>query len=334
MITIGFFNNKGGVGKTSLVFHIASMLAEMGVRTLAADLDPQANLTSMFLDEMHLEELWAEASSRTVYGAISPLFNRTGDIVPSGLEAVADNLFLLAGDLQLSAVEDELGRSWGLCLEPREQGAFRVIGVFHRLLRTAGERVAANVALIDLGPNLGALNRAALLACEHIVVPVGADLFSVQALRNMGPVLREWRQGWHVRKQNAEKAGLSNADLPGGAMQPAGYVVMRHSVRLSRPVRAYAKWIARMPAEYRRYVLDDPVADPPPPERDPHCLAILRDYRSLIPLAQEARKPMFKLKPADGAFGGHQQLVTECYKDFRDLAERILERCVASPQIS
>ena len=53
-----FFNNKGGVGKTSLVFHLAWMLSEMGKRVVAIDLDPQANLTSAFLPEDDLEILW------------------------------------------------------------------------------------------------------------------------------------------------------------------------------------------------------------------------------------------------------------------------------------
>ena len=46
MTTIAFFNNKGGVGKTSLVYHLALMYAEIGVSVVAADLDPQANLTA------------------------------------------------------------------------------------------------------------------------------------------------------------------------------------------------------------------------------------------------------------------------------------------------
>lgn len=53
-----FFNHKGGVGKTSLVFHLARMLSEMGKSVVAIDLDPQANLTSAFLDEDDLEALW------------------------------------------------------------------------------------------------------------------------------------------------------------------------------------------------------------------------------------------------------------------------------------
>lgn len=58
MEVIAFFNNKGGVGKTTLAYHLAWMFAEMGVSVVAADLDPQSNLTSMFLDEERLEQLW------------------------------------------------------------------------------------------------------------------------------------------------------------------------------------------------------------------------------------------------------------------------------------
>jgi chromosome partitioning protein len=54
---------------------------------------------------------------------------------------------------------------------------------------------------------------------------------------------------------------------------------------------------------------------------------LLKDFRSLMPLAQEARKPMFLLKPADGAFGGHQQAVLDCYRAFEALTYRILLVC-------
>ena len=57
---LAFFNNKGGVGKTSLVYHLAWMLSEMGERVLTCDLDPQANLTASFLEEDQLESLWKD----------------------------------------------------------------------------------------------------------------------------------------------------------------------------------------------------------------------------------------------------------------------------------
>lgn len=108
MKTIAFFNNKGGVGKTSLVYHLAWMYSELGIRTIAADFDPQANLTSMFLDENRLEELWPENGRvNTVYGAIQPILEGTGDIGNPHIDQVQENLWLLVGDLQLSASEED-----------------------------------------------------------------------------------------------------------------------------------------------------------------------------------------------------------------------------------
>lgn len=73
MNTMAFFNNKGGVGKTTLVYHLAWMFAEMDLSVVAADLDPQMNLTSMFLEDEMLEEIWTDAEpSRTVAAALVP----------------------------------------------------------------------------------------------------------------------------------------------------------------------------------------------------------------------------------------------------------------------
>ncbi len=58
-------------------------------------------------------------------------------------------------------------------------------------------------------------------------------------------------------------------------------------------------------------------------DTDRNCIAKLKDYRSLMPLAQEARTPMFFLKPADGALGAHTYAVTEAYKDFKNVATKI-----------
>ncbi len=98
---------------------------------------------------------------------------------------------------------------------------------------------------------------------------------------------------------------------------------MQHSVRLDRPTRAYDRWVARIPDVYRtavtRVVSDREVSV----EEDPNCLALLKHYRSLMPMAQEARKPMFFLKPADGAIGAHYKSAQGAYRDFASLAEKI-----------
>ena len=325
MKTVAFFNNKGGVGKTSLVYHLAWMYGEMGLSVVAADLDPQANLTSMFVADDRLEELWPEASHRqTLYGALQPLLEGTGDVASPHVESISRNIGLLVGDLALSASEDELTSQWPDCLD-RKARAFRVLSAIWRVIEQAAREREARLVLIDVGPNLGALNRSALIAAEHVVIPLAPDLYSLQGLRNLGPTLRRWRTGWSERRRRNPVDGLST---PAGEMTPAGYVLMQHAVRLDRPVKAYERWMARIPAVYTEAVLDE---QPPPAgvsvSDDPHCLAALKHYRSLMPMAQEARKPMFFLKPADGALGGHAAAVQRCFQDFDRLARAIASRC-------
>lgn len=322
MISIAFFNNKGGDGKTSLVYHTAWMFAELGYRTLMADLDPQSNLSIMALDEERLEGLWPEdGQPKTLFGAVAPLFGGTGDVRPAHIEALSDALGLLVGDLALSRIEDDLSTEWPRCLEGRER-AFRVTTAFWRVIDEAARRHQADVVLIDVGTNLGAINRAALVAASHVVVPVAPDLFSLQGLRNLGPTLRQWRNTW---QQALTKAPKLNATLPSGQMKPIGYVLMQHAERLGRPTKAYAKWQQRLPLVYLESVLGEaPVQTLPEPDKNQ--IRLIKHYRSLMPMAMEARKPMFSLKPSDGAIGAHQANVGQCHDDFEQLVREIATR--------
>jgi cellulose biosynthesis protein BcsQ len=327
--TIAFFNNKGGVGKTSLVYHLAWMFSDLGVSVVAADLDPQANLSSMFLDDERLEVLWPETGARgTVFGALRAVIVGTGDVGVPHVERISENLGLLVGDLELTSAEDELNAQWPKALDKSER-AFRVLSAPWRLLRAAAQESHAELVLIDVGPSLGAINRAVLIGAEHVVIPLAPDLYSLQGLRNLGPRLATWRNEWAER---VPKNPSREVDLPSGEMRPAGYVVMQHAVRRDRPTKAYNTWIERVPRYYSHYVLGAADAGTPTIESDPACLATLKHYRSLMPLAQEAQKPMFHLKAADGAIAGHAQAVRACYDDFRRLARTIAERAgVALP---
>jgi cellulose biosynthesis protein BcsQ len=325
MKTIAFFNNKGGVGKTSLVYHLAWMFADRGLRVVAVDLDPQANLSAMFLNEARLEQLWPDDQhSNTIFGAIQPILRGTGDIAEPHLEQITQHLGLVVGDLGLSRFEDKLSDAWPRC-HNRDEAAFRVMTAFHRVIERAVEIQQADLVLIDVGPNLGALNRAAIIASEHVVLPLASDLFSLQGLKNLGPALREWRSGWKELLGKAPKD--SSLSLPSGDIEPSGYVIMQHGMRDSRPVQAYQRWMDKIPRVYRESVLDKPFTSLPPVSSDPFCLATLRHYRSLMPMAMEARKPMFFLKPADGAIGSHMGAVRGCHKDFMQLATKIAAGC-------
>lgn len=324
MKTLALFNNKGGVGKTTLVYHLAYMLSRLGYPTLAVDLDPQANLTSAFFDENELESLWKDGT-KTILSCVQPILEGTGDIASAKPLTVADDLAVLAGDLGLSRFEDKLSDSWSKGFGS-DLASLRTTSAFHRIINQAAVSVGATVALLDVGPNLGAINRAALLSADFLVIPLAADLFSLQGLRNLGPTVRAWRQLWELMKGLA--AGKANFDLPDGLMQPAGYIVLQHAVRLDRPVRAYGKWLDRIPAVYREAVLGQESEQQQIFSGvDKNCLATLRNYRSLMPMAQDARKPMFDLRPADGAIGSHAQLVQTCGAEFEKLAREIAFKC-------
>jgi cellulose biosynthesis protein BcsQ len=320
MKTIAFFNNKGGVGKTSLVYHLAWMYADRGVCTLAVDLDPQANLSAMFLEEERLAELWEDGDSSTLFDSLVPLMNRTGDIETPHVEAIEDKLGLVCGNLALSRYEDLLSENWPKCLDGQE-AAFRVITAFHRIIERAAQARRAELVLIDVGPNLGAINRSALIASEQVVFPLAPDLFSLQGLKNLGPTLRDWRKGWEKRLRELPKN--TDISVPSGKMAPSGYVIMQHGVRDSRPVKAYFRWMDRIPSVYRQAVLDELSEQSQSVANDPYNLAQLKNYRSLMPLAMEANKPMFFLKAADGAIGAHIEAVKSCYQDFIMLAQKI-----------
>jgi len=324
MKTIAFFNNKSGVGKTALVYHLAWMYAELGINVIAADLDPQANLTSMFLEEERLLEIWPDNEHvSSILGTIRPILKGIGDINAPYVENISDRLGLIAGDLGLSGFEDKLSDAW-----PRRQdgdeAASRVMSAFYRIVKQAAEAREADVALIDVGPNPGAVNRAAMIAANFVVIPLAPDLYSLQGLRYLGPTLRRWRDQW---KERFLKNPDPEVSLPGGEMQPVGYVIMQHAMRSDRPVKAYVNWLNRIPGEYRESVMAEAPLEFENILTDPYCLALIRHFRSLMPMAMEARKPMFQLKPADGAIGAHMAAVQDCRRDFRNLALKIADKC-------
>jgi chromosome partitioning protein len=330
MKSIAFFNNKGGVGKTTLVYHIAYMMAELGYRVLVADLDPQANVSSMFLSEQGLYD--KIVADQTIVEALKPFIKGTGDIEEAHIEKITESIDLLVGNLELSAFEDELSKSWGECLDKRTaEPALRKESAFFRIMQRAAQKAASDFILIDVGPNLGAINRASLIAADFVVVPVSADLFSVQGISNVGKTLVEWREEWQERiKKNPEP----NLFLPLGTMKPLGYIISQQGFQEKKPVKAYANWSNRIPNVYHDKIMGDENWASLSIQEDAECLSLMRHYRSLMPMAMEVNKPIFLLKPADGAIGAHYQAVQEVYKDFKVLTLKIIQKIGVSSVIA
>lgn len=232
---------------------------------------------------------------------------------------MVEGLWLLPGSLELSSFEDRLSSAW-LQGYAGDLAAIRTTTAFHRTIEQAAKQVGADLVLIDVGPNLGAINRAALLAADAALTPMAADLFSLKGLLNLGPTLRTWRMDWQKLVKPKIPAAIS---APRATMAPLGYVIMQPEMRLDRPVRAFQRRLGRIPWVYGSTVLGHEAW----PDNDrSYETATLRNYRSLMPLAHDARKPMFDLRTADGALGSTQKYVQTCYQEFESLAEQVLAR--------
>lgn len=337
--TLALFNNKGGVGKTTLTFNLAHMFARQGRRVALIDYDPQCNLTALALSEDDLEACWnTTVPGSTVASCIELVRLGKGDLQDPQLIELTDGLHLLPGDLNLSRFELRLAREWPQILAEDAEQAIHVTTALDRLAMRVAEVAGADLVLFDVGPSLGALNRAAILAADAVVVPVAPDLFSLRGLQNVGGALGDWREEWSTARikilQRARKHRPYVAPyLPEHSVQPLGYIVQQHVVHSDRPVKAYQRWMREIPIHFARDVLMEDVEDVVPVDvhEDPRCLGFLRHFASLVPLAQEARKPLFDLKHADGILGSQFQTVASAYKAFAELATAIGARLDALP---
>ncbi len=322
--TLVFFSNTRGVGTTSLVYHIAWMLSSLDQTVLVVDLDPQAKLTAAFLDEDNLVQLWTglPVAPATIHRCVVPLITGRNVREPI-LRQKSANIYLLPGDPALSGVEEFLAREWPNCLGDCPDHAFRATTAFWRVIQMGIQKSRADLALVDVGPGLGAINRAALIAADFVVAPLGADLLSLISLQTMGPALERWRHQWtEMRNRLAPPA----FELPGDGMRPIGYLLAEHGWRLTRPLRPDDRWFRRMPGEYAKSVLNRRPAPDLSPETDPNLVAVVKHFRNLSPLSRDARKPIFYLTPADGAVGSHAVAVNAAYTEFRNIAKELLRR--------
>ncbi|HEU4407434.1 MAG TPA: ParA family protein [Polyangiaceae bacterium] len=329
MKSLVLFNNKGGVGKTTLGYHIAHMMARRGLRVVVLDYDPQCNISAAFLRDEELEELWGgdeapRGEGRTVFGCLENVRRGMGELLPPRLHQADDNLWLLPGHLGLSRFEQTLAEAWAKVLGTDNERELYLATALAALAQAAGNSIDAHVVLVDVGPSLGALNRSALLSCDAVALPVAPDLFSLQGLRNVGPTLRTWRENW--RRALDYVAASEGARLPRHQFAPVGYIVQQHLARADRPIKAYAEWVSRIPEEYHRHVLGEAEGYPGRYELDPERIFLFRHYASLVPLALDARKPMFDLKRADGINGSLYKAVASCRKDVNALVTELAKR--------
>src|ERR1043166_5671924 len=306
MPIISLFNNKGGVGKTTFLFHVAHVLAQTGRKILMVDCDSQCNLTAYTLHDRPIEKAW-EDSGNSIYRAIEPVARGIGDIRNRAPSQIGPNLFLFPGDLLLSDFEDLLGDTWNAAKGGSEP-ALRVQSAIYRAILQAAEKSAAEVILVDLGPNLGSLNRAVLGGSDFVIVPVAPDLFSIRGTENLGNKLAKWRKEW----DQCNDAWSGDFPIPQGRPSFLGYVMQQHNVRdnASGMTRGWQIFGNRLESAIKAHIVDRlaPLGQVSNgATSDAFNLGKISNLHSLIPYSLEARKPVFQCTSSDGLKGAHIQ---------------------------
>ncbi|WP_313737197.1 ParA family protein [Sphingobium yanoikuyae] len=323
---ISIFNNKGGVGKTTYMYHVAHMLAERGNKVLMVDCDSQCNLTAYSLSDTEIRRAWA-AEGNSIFRNIEPVYRALGDIrqrSPSRVQHAKGDLFIIPGDLRLSDFEDRLGDTWNSAKGGSESDV-RAQSAIHRYVEFAAEKVGADIVLMDLGPNLGALNRAVLASSTYFITPVAPDLFSIQGTENLGNKLVAWRKDWDQVNQAWRGNEIS---IPNGSPTYLGYVIQQHNVR-SNPEGMTAGWQI-YGNELVPAIMNNIVAKLRPIGQvinwtsvDDYKLGQIPNLHSLIPYSMDAKKPIFYCNGSDGLKGAHITKARESVEHFEDIVETL-----------
>jgi cellulose biosynthesis protein BcsQ len=327
MKSVVLFNNKGGVGKTTLLCNLASFLAiDQRMRILVIDADPQCNATQSMFDDDTLSQIY-EHRSFTIDSVVRPLASGKGfssDFSPT--RSPNFHLDVLPGDPKLALMEDLLATDWRDTLSGSVRGV-RTTLVFRHVLQFAQQY---DFVFFDVGPSLGAINRSVLLAADFFIAPMSTDIFSLKALENISTSLVKWRQQYlaGVKMSDAsEDLGVSDLEW---RLKFLGYVTQQYTAKTDaegrkRAVRAFDHIIQRVPNVVQKELvlpLQDDMQDVD------YLLGSIPSLHSLLPLSQTRRRPIFELKAADGVVGAHFAKVADYRGTIEKIAERVLENAM------
>jgi cellulose biosynthesis protein BcsQ len=305
------------------MYHVAHLLARKGLTVLMVDCDSQCNLTSYSLQDSDVKKAWRD-DGNSIFQAIDPVYRTLGDIrsrSPSKLRS--DELYIVPGDLRLSNFEDLLGDTWSSAKGGNEP-ALRAQSAIHRYIEFAAAKISADLVLIDLGPNLGALNRAVLASSDYFITPVAPDLFSIQGTENLGNKLVAWRKEWDQCNAAWNGGALS---IPKGRPRYLGYVVQMHNIRsnssgMTQGWNIYGQELE--PAIQSNIIAKlQPLGQVIEWEERDYKLGQIPNLHSLIPYSLEAKKPVFDCTSNDGLRGAHINRAVESKDHFSQIVETL-----------
>ncbi|MBW4787098.1 AAA family ATPase [Alcaligenes faecalis subsp. faecalis] len=327
MKTISVFNNKGGVGKTTLTFHLAHAFSEMGCRTLLVDLDPQCNLTILSMDADKLHEIWEVeddfiedfeaaknsmskdsfekiiSSTRSVHFVLKPTEDGVSDLNEiSPPWSLGENLDLIPGRLTLHMYEDRLANRFPQAYQS-DPLAIRTLTKFNNIAARYSEKFNYDIVIFDTSPSLGMLNKVIISTTDGFVIPCMPDMFSLYGIRNIGNSLRIWKSQFDSLYSLLSKDKRNQ--FPKEYVRLLGYTIYNSKKYSSRNkwdlATAHYNYAMQIPPTIKKFVdiqvreklTDDQINEPI------GGTAVMHTHNTLPNMAQKYHMPMWKV-PACG----------------------------------
>ena len=197
---ISVFNNKGGVGKSTISWNLADALGRKGKKVLLVDFDPQCNLSIAVLGEKVFVETLPTQNTpygTTIRSFLQRFLQNTGgeEIFLHQGKNTDSNVSLVAGDFWLNVYADSLNVGADLLTGT---GLSRYVAL-QKIVASAEQQAGAfDYCIIDLPPSFGALVRAAFYSSDYYIVPCTSDNFSVYCVGLIGQMVPSFINDWQM----------------------------------------------------------------------------------------------------------------------------------------
>jgi len=254
MQSVAVFNNKGGVGKTTFLCNLAASLAHhKGKHVLVVDADPQCNATQYMFGIPRISQIY-DNNEFTLIDVVKPLAQGKGfveELVP--LKSPRFGVDVIPGDPGMSLEEDRRATDWVQATGGDIRG-LRTTFIFAQLLSQCKRY---DYVFFDMGPSLGSINRAVLVAADYFITPMSTDIFSVKAIENIGLSLSTWRKKLNRALDDvSDRLDELEVDNPGWNLQFLGYLTQQYLTKTIRgkkqPVSAFDKISKQIPKEINK----------------------------------------------------------------------------------